>query len=83
MKTNYRFDELVKMIKKNHVDSLLNDVLDMQLEIERLRTKVMDLKARNESLKKTTSKFEFTLKQIKEALAEKFGFSVENICIKL
>ena len=32
---------------------------------------------------KTTSKFEFTLKQAKEALAEKFGFSVENICIKL
>ena len=33
--------------------------------------------------KKTTNKFEFTLKQAKEALAEKFGFSVENICIKL
>lgn len=32
---------------------------------------------------KTTSKFEFTLKQAKEALAEKFGFPVENICIKL
>ena len=32
---------------------------------------------------KTTNKFEFTLKQAKEALAEKFGFSVENICIKL
>ena len=32
---------------------------------------------------KTTGKFEFTLKQAKEALAEKFGFSVENICIKL
>ena len=32
--------------------------------------------------KKTTNKFEFTLKQAKEALAEKFGFSVENICIK-
>lgn len=33
--------------------------------------------------KKTTNKFEFTLKQAKEALAEKFGFRVENICIKL
>lgn len=33
--------------------------------------------------KKTTGKFEFTLKQAKEALAEKFGFLVENICIKL
>ena len=29
------------------------------------------------------NKFEFTLKQAKEALAEKFGFLVENICIKL
>ena len=53
MKRNYRFDELVKMIKKNHVDSLSNDVLEMQREIERLRTEVMDLKARNESLEKT------------------------------
>lgn len=33
--------------------------------------------------KKTTNKIEFTLKQAKEALAEKFGFLVENICIKL
>lgn len=33
--------------------------------------------------KKTTSKFEFTLKQAKEALAEKYGYSIENICIKL
>lgn len=31
----------------------------------------------------TTSKFEFTLKQAKEALAEKYGYSIENICIKL
>ena len=33
--------------------------------------------------KKTTGKFEFTLKQAKEALAEKFGCNVGNICIKL
>lgn len=33
--------------------------------------------------KKTTNKFEFTLNQAKEALAEKFGFQIENICIKL
>ena len=32
---------------------------------------------------KSTNKIEFTLKQAKEALAEKYGFSVENICIKL
>ena len=61
MKRNYRFDELVKMIKKNHVDSLSNDVLDMQREIERLRTEVMDLKARNESLKKTIENDKFNV----------------------
>lgn len=61
MKRNYRFDELVKMIKKNHVDSLSNDVLDMQREIERLRAEVMDLKARNESLKKTIENDKFNV----------------------
>ena len=61
MKTNYRFDELVKMIKKNYVDSLSNDVLDMQREIERLRTEVIDLKARNESLKKTIENDKFNV----------------------
>jgi hypothetical protein len=32
---------------------------------------------------KSTNKFEFTLKQAKEALAEKYGYNIENICIKL
>lgn len=62
MKRDYRFDELVKMIKKNYVDSLSNDVLDMQREIERLRAEVMDLKARNESLKKTIENDKFNVK---------------------
>lgn len=62
MKRNYRFDELVKMIKKNYVDSLSNDVLDMQQEIERLRTEVIDLKERNESLKKTIENDKFNVK---------------------
>lgn len=61
MKRDYRFDELVKMIKKNYVDSLSNDVLDMQREIERLRAEVMDLKARNESLKKTIENDKFNI----------------------
>ena len=61
MKTNYRFDELVKMIKKNHVDSLSNDVLDMQREIERLRTEVIELKSENESLKKTIENDKFNV----------------------
>lgn len=61
MKRDYKFDELVKMIKKNYVDSLSNDVLDMQREIERLRTEVIDLKARNESLKKTIENDKFNV----------------------
>ena len=61
MKTDYRLDELVKMIKKHYVDSLSNDVLDMQREIERLRTEVMDLKARNESLEKTIENDKFNV----------------------
>ena len=61
MKTDYRLDELVKMIKKHYVDSLSNDVLDMQREIERLRTEVMDLKERNESLKKTIENDKFNV----------------------
>ena len=61
MKTDYRLDELVKMIKKHYVDSLSNDVLDMQREIERLRTEVIDLKARNESLKKTIENDKFNV----------------------
>ena len=43
----------------------------------------MKLKVLMKEEKKTTSKFEFSLTQAKEALAEKFGFAVENICIKL
>ena len=62
MKRDYRFDELVKMIKKNYVDSLSNDVIDMQREIERLRAEVMDLEARNESLKKTIENDKFNVK---------------------
>ena len=61
MKTDYRLDELVKMIKKHYIDSLSNDVLDMQREIGRLRTEVMDLKARNESLKKTIENDKFNV----------------------
>lgn len=61
MKTDYKFSELVKMVKKNYVDSLSNDVLDMQREIERLRTEVMDLKSRNESLKKTIENDKFNV----------------------
>lgn len=47
--------------------------------------KLVVQKEENKTNNKTnkTNKFEFTLTQAKEALAEKFGLSVENICIKL
>ena len=53
MKKDYTLNELSKMVKKNYLDSLPANVVEMQREIERLRTEVMDLKARNESLEKT------------------------------
>ena len=51
--------------------------------INRYRYEEYKVLAVQKEEKKTTSKFEFTLKQAKEALAEKFGYSIENICIKL
>ena len=54
--------------------------------INRYRYEEYKILAVQKEEKKTTNKankFEFTLKQAKEALAEKFGFLVENICIKL
>ena len=53
MKTDYRLDELVKMIKKHYVDSLPSDIIWMQQNIKRLRTEIIELKSENESLKKT------------------------------
>ena len=61
MKTDYRLDELTKMVKKNYLDSLPANVVEMQREIERLRTEVIDLKARNESLKKTIENDKFNV----------------------
>ena len=43
---------------------------------------VADQKEEKNKINKA-NKFDLTLKQVKEALAEKFGFLVENICIKL
>lgn len=51
--------------------------------INRYRYEEYKVLAVQKEEKKTTSKFEFTLKQAKEALAEKYGYSIENICIKL
>ena len=43
MKTDYRLDELVKMIKKHYVDSLPSDIIWMQQNIKRLRTEIIEL----------------------------------------
>ena len=83
MKKDYTLNELSKMVKKNYLDSLPANVVEMQRYINRYRYEEYKKLAVQKEEKKTTSKFEFTLKQAKEALAEKFGFLVENICIKL
>ena len=54
--------------------------------INRYRYEEYKVLAVQKEAKKTTNKtnkFEFTLKQAKEALAEKFGLLAENICIKI
>ena len=45
--------------------------------------KTLAVQKEEKNITNKANKFEFTLKQAKEALAEKFGFPVENICIKL
>lgn len=61
MKTDYRLDELVKMIKKHYVDSLSSDIIWMQQDIKRLRTEIIELKSENESLKKTIENDKFNV----------------------
>ena len=45
--------------------------------------KVLAVQKEEKNTTNKANKFEFTLKQAKEALAEKFGLLAENICIKL
>ena len=59
MRLDYKFDELLNKVKKNYVDTLGNDVIDMQKEIERLRGAVRELKAQNETLNKTLEDYKF------------------------
>ena len=61
MKTDYEFNELVKMVKKHYVDSLPNNIILMQQDIERLRVEIRDLKAENELLKKTIENNKFNV----------------------
>ena len=87
MKTDYRLDELVKMIKKNYVDSLSSDVIWMQQDIKRLRTEVMDLKARNESLEKTIVNDKFNVENdpsyiLGKAIAKYVKDTIKNDVMK-
>ena len=63
------------------------EVLDMLYRTQRIIwvTEIQEYKklVLQKEENKSTNKFEFTLKQAKEALAEKYGYSIENICIKL
>lgn len=61
MRTDYRLDELVKMIKKHYVDSLPSDIIWMQQNIKRLRTEIIELKSENELLKKTIENDKFNV----------------------
>ena len=53
MKKDYTLDELSKMVKKNYLDSLPANVVEMQRYINELEIQVKELKSQNESLKKT------------------------------
>lgn len=61
MKRDYRFDELVKMIKKNYLDSLPANVVEMQRYINMLEIQINELKTENESLKKTIVNDKFNI----------------------
>lgn len=47
MKTDYRLDELSKMVKKNYLDSLPVNVVEMQRYINELEIQVKELNAEN------------------------------------
>lgn len=61
MKRNYKLDELSKIVKKHYVDSLPNDVLNMQRYINELEIQVKELKSQNELLKKTIENDKFNV----------------------
>lgn len=61
MKTDYRLDELSKMVKKNYLDSLPVNVVEMQRYIKELEIQINELKAENKSLKKTIENDKFSI----------------------
>ena len=52
MKKDYTLDELSKMVKKNYLDSLPANVVEMQRYINMLEIQINELKAENKLLNK-------------------------------
>lgn len=61
MKRDYTLYELSKMVKKNYVDSLPDNVVEMQRYINMLEIQINELKAENKSLKKTIENDKFNV----------------------
>ena len=61
MKKDYTLGELSKMVKKNYVDSLPDNVIEMQRYINMLEIQINELKAENKSLKKTIENDKFNV----------------------
>ena len=61
MKKDYTLDELSKMVKKNYLDSLPANVVEMQHYINELEIQINELKAKNKSLKKTIENDKFNV----------------------
>ena len=61
MKKDYTLGELSKMVKKNYLDSLPANVVEMQRYINEPQIQVKELKSQNESLKKTIENDKFNV----------------------
>lgn len=61
MKKDYTLDELSKMVKKNYLDSLPVNVVEMQRYINMLEIQVNELKAENKILKETIENDKFNV----------------------
>ena len=61
MKRDYTLNELSKMVKKNYLDSLPDNVVEMQRYINMLEIQINELKAENKLLKKNIENDKFNV----------------------
>ena len=61
MKKDYTLGELSKMVKKNYLDSLPDNVIEMQRYTNELEIQVKELNGENKSLKKTIENDKFNV----------------------